>query len=491
MTVCADKSNQRGGANGTSEVGEATVLGTRESRVHGEGPAVGRPQEGDVMGYTKPQEVTATKLQRITRMVQEQADSVVNWLMPHYNVGSLTQCFQELDGRKALGVDQVSKEDYGRYLEENLSELIAKMKTMSYHPGAVREVLIPKEGKPGAMRPLGIGNFEDKIVQLMTAKILGAIYEPLFLDCSYGFRPGRNCHQAVRGIISYIMATPCTTVIDVDLANYFGTLSHQVLLDLLGQRIKDQVFLRYVARMLKAGVMRGGELSAVEDGSPQGNVASPVLANIYAHYVIDVWFEEVVKPHCRGTVALFRYCDDLVVCCQFPDDAKRILEALAKRLAKYSLAINRDKSRIVSFSRWAQIKGTQQGTFDFLGFTFYLANSRGGKMLAKVKTSRKRLRTKLAKVKDWVRRNRNIKMVDLWRVFILKIQGHIRYFAVSGNLRMVQEFVFRSTWTFFRWMNRRSQKNSFSWTQFSAFIQQFPLPKIRVQTSLYRKPTST
>ena len=258
------------------------------------------------VGQTKPNKPTATKLMRIAQLSRENVDAELRWLMPHYNLGSLTGCFRELDGNKAVGADGVNKATYGANLNDNLAGLIDQMKTMSYRPQPVREVLIPKEGKPGATRPLGISNFEDKIVQLMTSKILGAIYEPVFRSCSYGFRPERSCHTTLKALSTYLFKHPCEVVIDVDLKNFFGTIDHQKLVEILQLRIKDQVFIRYIVRMLKAGLLSDGEFKMTDEGSPQGNVASPILSNIYAHYVIDCWFEEVVKKH-----TVKRLCPDL------------------------------------------------------------------------------------------------------------------------------------------------------------------------------------
>jgi len=225
-----------------------------------------------------------------------------------------------------------------------------------------------KEGRPGEVRPLGISNFEDKVVQMMTAKILGAIYEPTFRECSYGFRPGRGCHTAIKALGAFLHRHDCEVVIDIDLRNYFGTIDHEILVEMLRQRIRDETFIRYIVRMLKAGILSDGELQMTEEGSPQGNVASPILSNIYGHFVIDSWFEDVVKSHCIGRVELFRYCDDMVICCQLRTDADRIFKALEGRLAKAALSLNLDKTRLVSFDRKAFCRGEQQDSFDFLGF---------------------------------------------------------------------------------------------------------------------------
>lgn len=453
-----------------------------EGRAYG-----GTNLEGDTLkGMTKPVHSTATKLERIAQRSSEEAEAQFIGLMPLFNESSLVECFHALDGRKAVGADGQTKAEYGADLLENLAELLERMKRMAYRPGPVREVLIPKEGKKGATRPLGISNFEDKVVQLMTSKVLQAIYEPIFRNCSYGFRPHRGCHTAIRALHQTLHRNNWEVVLDVDLRNFFGTLNHDILLDFLRIKIKDDRFIRYIARLLKAGVLRDGELSMTDEGSPQGNVASPILANIYAHYVIDVWFQDVVKLHVKGPVELFRYADDMVICCRFRSDAERIHRALAGRLEKYSLALNAEKTKSVSFDKRGFQAGMKQETFDFLGFTFYLGRSRHNNVVVKVQTSRKRFRSKLQRVTAWVKANRHrAKLTPLWLMFTGKLVGHIRYYGVSFNSRQVGNFLYRSVRTFFKWMNRRSQKRSFNWDQFLKFLQKYPLPPVRVYVPLF------
>jgi hypothetical protein len=256
-------------------------------------------------------------------------------------------------------------------------------------------------------------------------------------------------------------------------------------MDFLRQRIKDDVFLRYIVRMLRSGVLSNGELRSTDEGSPQGNVASPILANVYAHYVIDCWFQDVVKQHCQGRVELFRYADDMVICCQDSHDADRIRKALAGRLAKYSLALNDEKTKIVTFDRRAAARGARQGTFDFLGFTFYLGRSRKGWYTVKVKTSSKRMRSKLVRVKEWVKQNRHTHMRTLWKVFCRKLEGHVRYFGVSYNSKAVTSFLFQAISIFWKWMNRRSQKKSVTWEQFNDFMARNPPPRSIIHVRLF------
>jgi group II intron reverse transcriptase/maturase len=406
--------------------------------------------------------------------------------MHHFNVESLTACFHELDRRKATGIDRVSKDEYGEALLENLDALLERMKQMAYRPGPVREVLIPKDGKPGATRPLGIANFEDKLVQKMTAKILESIYEPTFLDCSYGFRPGRGCHDAIRALHGYLTGHHVETVIDVDLADFFGSIQADVVDKLLKGRIDDKRFLRYIQRLLKSGILRDGELTVSDEGVPQGSPASPIIANIVAHHVIDQWFETVVKAHCRGQVAMIRYADDLVICCQLANDAERVHKALGQRLAKYGLRLNEDKTRLVAFSRTRSARGERQGSFDFLGFTFYLGKSRKGAMTTKLRTSRKRLRSKLKRVAEWARSMRSRERLPvLWRIFVAKLRGHIAYYAVSFNQDGVRTFVMQATRILFKWLNRRGGRRRLTWEQFQQFTRAFPLPAIRIHHTLF------
>ena len=385
-----------------------------------------------------------------------------------------------------MGADGVSKAAYAIHLEDNLTDLVARMKRMAYRPGPVRQVLIPKEGAPQATRPLGISNLEDKVVQLMMHRVLESIYEPLFLDCSYGFRPGRGCHDAIRALHQHLYRKEVETIIDLDIANYFGTIDHGRLEAMLREKIQDARFMRYMKRMFKAGVLVAGELTMSEEGVPQGSCVSPVLANIFAHQVIDTWFEAVVKRHCIGQVALYRYADDAVICCQYTRDAERILRALRQRLAKYGLRLNDEKTQLVPFSKQAARHGEPQGAFEFLGFMFYLGRSRKWVVIPKLKTSGKRLRTKLKRVKEWARTAKDTAQLPiLWNTFCAKLRGHIRYYGVSFNLAHVRKFLHRATRILWKWLNRRSQRRSMTWDQFHRFLQMHPLPRAKIYHALF------
>ena len=407
------------------------------------------------------------------------------WLMPHINKESLTNCFYELDGKKAVGIDGITKEQYGENLEDNIDRLLNKMKSMSYKPQAVKEVLIPKEGKPGATRPLGISALEDKIVQLQTAKILQAIYEPIFKDCSYGFRPGRSCHTAVKDLFTHLSNRGCEIIIDVDLKNFFGMIQHEILLNFLRIKIKDERFIRYIARMLKAGIFKEGRFEVSDEGSPQGNIASPILSNIYAHYVLDNWLEDIVPKHTAGEVKSFRYADDQIICCHYRSDAVKIQKALRGRLNKYGLQLNVEKTKVVKFNKW-NFPRVKQGTFDYLGFTFYIKRSRQGTTQIAVKTSRSRFYSKLSKVKLWCKTNKDKhKLRTLWDTFNSKLRGHVQYYGVSLNSDKVYAFVYQATGIFFKWINRRSQRKSMTWEQFNQFRRAYPPTPVGTRHHLY------
>lgn len=419
-----------------------------------------------------------TKLKRIETLSKENPRMEFKWLIQHFTKENLISCFHELGRKKAVGVDGVSKDEYGENLEKNIESLITRMKGLKYYPAPVREVKIPKGN--GKYRPLGISNIEDKIVQLLYAKILSSIYEPLFIDESYGFRPKRGCHNAVKDIYQYLSTKYDGVVIDVDLSNFFGTINHRKLIQLLEIKIKDRVFIRYIVRMLRSGVLVEGELQKRDDGTPQGSIVSPVLSNIFAHYAIDIWMKEVVPKYLRGKVHLVRYADDFCICTN-KTDAPRILEALEKRLGRFSLKMNPDKTKVVEFSRNLQNKGIRQETIKFLGFTLFFGRSRKGKLIVKIKTNGKVFAAKLKAITAWCKENRNkLRLRYLWKTFQAKIRGHIQYYGVSFNFASVSLFIYEAKRIFFKWINRRSQKKSFDWKKFGKFEELFPLPKARI-----------
>lgn len=429
---------------------------------------------------------TETKLKRIAWLSKKDHEKIFECLMHHIDHNHLKDNFNRLDPKKAVGIDGVTKQEYGKNLEVNLNTLVDKMKRMAYIPLPVKEVLIPKDGQPGKFRPLGISVLEDKIVQGAFRQILEAIYEPIFMDCSHGFRPNRSCHTAIKDLRQYLQENPVEIVIDIDLKNFFGTIDHKTLEGILREKIKDEKFIRYIIRMFKAGVLSEGELKIGDEGVPQGSICSPILANIHAHKAIDQWVEKIIQPHCKGKVKLFRYADDAIICCEKIEDATKIRETLPKRLEKYKLKLNEEKTKMVKFSRQKVQQGIPQGSFDFLGFTFYWGKTRRGWIIAKLKTSGKTLRKKLVKVEEWCKKTRNlIPLKDLWKTFCSKLRGHAQYYGVTFNSDQMQKFFGESTRIFFKWINRRSQKKSFTWEKFKKFKERYPLPIAKICHPLF------
>jgi len=421
-----------------------------------------------------------TGIERIAKRASSQPASVFTTLMHHYSVDNLRVCFEALDAKKALGVDRVSKAEYGQNLEDNLRELHRKLSQMSYRPQPVRRVEIPKED--GSMRPLGISCVEDKIVQEMTRRILEAIYEPVFLDTSYGFRPQRSCHDALRQLNQEVMSQPVNWIADLDLAQFFDTMPHIEILSVLRERIKDRRFLSLIARMLKAGVQTPGGVVQDELGSPQGSIVSPVIANVFLDFVLDQWFATVVTQHVRGYCALIRYADDCIAVFECENDAQRFMQVLPKRLAKFGLRLNQEKTQLLAFGKrraWQSFKaGEHLPSFDFLSFTHYWGRSRNGKARLKRKTSKKRFRRALVSINQWLRQERNArKLPELWQALGRKLRGHFNYFGVIDNSRALYRFERAVHRLLLKWLNRRSQRRSFTWESFLRYQARYPLAK--------------
>ncbi len=373
---------------------------------------------------------------------------------------------------KAAGVDGATKESYGAGLEEHVDALLGRMKSFSYRPQAVRRTYIPKTD--GTVRPLGIPAYEDKLVQGVMAKVLTEIYEPRFLDCSYGFRPKRSCHDVIREINQTIMTKKVNYILDADIKGFFDNVDHEWLVKFLENDIQDKNFIRYVVRFLKVGVMEDGNISDSDKGTPQGGLISPVLANVYLHYVLDLWFEKVAKKHLKGESYLYRYADDYVVLFQYEDDAKRFYAAMLKRLAKFKLKVAEEKTRIIPFGRY---KGTKE-TFDFLGFTHVNAVTRTGKYTVLHLTSKKKLKAKRENAKQWIRRNMHRPAMAIVGVLRRKLVGHYNYYGVNGNLKGLYKFYKFIRYTLYKALRRRGQKRKINWETFDRIWELIPRPRI-------------
>jgi len=400
----------------------------------------------------------------------------------------LRECFWELKRDKASGVDGVSVQEYGVNLEENLKGLVGKLKAKQYRPQPVRRVYIPKPD--GSKRGLGIPAVEDKIVQMGIKKILEAIFEVDFMDVSFGFRPNRSCHDALDVLDKTIMTRPVNYVVDMDIEKFFDTIDHGWLMRCLRERIRDTSLLRLIGRFLKAGVMEEGKYIEVNKGTPQGGIISPILANIYLHYILDLWFEKAVKKQFKGYAQLIRYGDDFIVCFQSSREAKDFEEMLGQRLDKFGLRIAEGKSRVIGFGRYEWEKAQQEGkrvaSFDFLGFTHYCDKTRRGKFKLGRKTSSKRFRQKLKATNQWLRSVRNqVKLAEWWKVLGLKLVGHYRYYGMSGNLSALRKFSRETSKLAYKWINRRSQRKSFTFAQYCKFKKYNPLPEPKIYHLTY------
>lgn len=400
----------------------------------------------------------------------------------------LKECFRELKRRKSPGIDGVTVGEYANKLDENIADLVAKLKAKQYKPQPVLRVYIPKSN--GDKRPLGIPAVEDKIVQMAIKKILEAIFEQDFIDTSYGFRPNRSCHDALKKIDNIIMTGPVNFVVDMDISKFFDTVDHKQLMECLKQRIVDPTLLQLIGRFLKSGIMEEGVYFETDKGTPQGGVLSPVLANVYLHYALDLWFETEVIPQLTGYAHLVRYADDFVVCFEKEEEARVFGIALRQRMSKFGLTISEEKSKIIEFGQCACQRARKYGwkceTFDFLGFTHFCDKTRKGKFKLGRKTSRKKFTQKMKDMNIWLKSIRNlVELKKWWKMLGLKLLGHYRYYGMSGNIRWLQNFYYQTVRFAFKWINRRSQKKSYNWDQFLRFILFNPLPKPKIYHSLY------
>jgi len=387
-------------------------------------------------------------------------------LMHQMKVGMLKRAFHGLDDKKARGVDGVSKAQYGRDLEANLGRLENQLHRGSWKPQPMRRVMIPKAG--GGKRPLAIASVEDKIVQKAAAEILETIFEPIFCESSHGFRPQRGAHSAVKALHGWLANRTHSHVVDIDIEKFFDTIDHEKLMEILKKRISDRRFLRLIRRLLKAEVLTAEGVLNNTTGTPQGSVISPILANIFLHEVIDQW---LVEEKSARRWRLIRYADDMVICTGRRQEAQKCLVAIEKRLADYGLRLNRDKSHVVPFERGGR------EIFHFLGFRWYWGMDRKRRPLLKLKTQTERFRRSIKEFTRWIKENRNRKRLKvLWKEAGEKMRGHFAYYGVQLNTRLY-EFYQAVCQALFKWLNRRSQKPSFTWTSFQARMKRMPLPK--------------
>ncbi|MCD6395770.1 MAG: group II intron reverse transcriptase/maturase [Planctomycetes bacterium] len=432
--------------------------------------------------------ITPAKLALISERAQREPRYQFTCLAHLLNAGFLRECYYSLGRDRASGIDGVSWKEYGKDLDGNLNNLVTRMKVKRYKPLPAKRVYIPKNEHE--KRPLGLPALEDKIVQKGISRILEAIYEADFLDCSYGFRPARSCHQAINAVDKTIMTKPVNHVIEADIKGYFDNVSHKWMMEFLQVCIKDPSFLLLIRRFLKAGYFEAGQIVATEQGTPQGGNFSPILSNIFLHYVLDLWFEKIVKLHVRGACHLVRYADDFICMVQYADDARRIEQALRERFAKFGLELHSEKTRTLSFGRYERQNARRQrrkaNTFDFLGFTHFCGKSRKGKFIVGRQTSWKKFHQKCKEMNDWLRKIRNHKKAkEWWPTLAAKLRGHYQYYGVSGNMRSLNRFYLKTLRLTRKWLNRRSQRKRFYWKGFNAYLKHYPLPRPRIAHNFY------
>jgi group II intron reverse transcriptase/maturase len=394
------------------------------------------------------------------------------------NKETLKEQHEKQQKGKASGIDEITKEEYDRKLDENLDRLMNRMKKFSYKPLPVRRTYIQKLN--GKLRPLGIPAYEDKLVQGVMADILNEIYECKFLDCSYGFRPNRNCHQALRAINQHIMINKVNYILDADIKGFFDNVSHEWLMKFLEHDIGDKKFLRYVKRFLISGYMEDMKYYETNKGTPQGGLISPILANVYLHYVLDLWFEKYVKPKLKGEAYLVRYADDFLIMFQYEEEAKKVYEILIERFAKFGLEMEKDKTRIIPFGRF---KGTKE-TFDFLGFMHYNGITKTGKYTIGHKMSKKKKKAKQQLITKWIKENRHLNLLEFITKLNRKLVGMYAYYGINGMLEELYKLYHHTIYMLYSAITRRSQRKM-KWNKLLIILERLPIAKPKIYKNIW------
>ncbi len=437
---------------------------------------------------TSSSSTVSTKLQRIADLAIEAPNMVITSLSHHVDVEFLKEAFTITRKDGAVGVDGITAKKYEQDLDTQLQSLLNRFKSGTYQAPPVRRVQIPKAGTDKT-RPIGIPTFEDKILQKAVKMLIEPIYEQDFLPCSYGYRPGKSQHMALEQIWKATMDARGGWVIEADIRDFFGALQHAHLRSFLDKRVRDGVIRRAIDKWLKAGVMEFGKLTYPEDGTPQGGVISPILANIYLHEVLDTWFKNTVQPMLKGRATLVRFADDFVCVFDHEEDARRVMDVLPKRFEKFGLKLHPEKTRLIDFSKPNNRSGPGNsggsGSFDFLGLHHFWGKSKTGKWCVKQATSRSRLKRTIGAITEWCRTHRHEPQNQQREKLAQKVRGHYVYYGVTGNARSLYKFHRTVVKVWFKWLNRRSQKRSMTWDIFQAYLKQHPLPKPKMYASVF------
>lgn len=398
---------------------------------------------------------------------------------------ALKRAYGRVRKSAAVGVDGITKEQYGQMLETNIADLHSRMKAMRYRHQPLRRVHIPKgEGKT---RPIGISSLEDKVVQGSLREVLEAVYEPIFSEASYGFRPGRSAHDALRALNHGLARGEVNWILEADIESFFDSIDRKMLMEMLRERVADSSLLRLIGKCLHVGILDGEEYSEPSEGTVQGSSLSPLLGNVYLHHVLDQWIERDVLPRLEGKTLLVRYADDFVIGFEREDDAKRVWAVLGQRFERYGLRLHPDKTRLLPFGRpdKGQPGGKGAATFDLLGFTLYWRRTQGGTWMPSLKTRTARLRRAVTAVADWCRSHRHESVKDQHAALTRRIEGHLNYFGVNGNLRSLRMLLHQVERAWRKWLGRRGQPKPLSWKRFGDMLRRFPLPVARIRVQLW------
>ena len=434
-------------------------------------------------------ENVSTKQQRIAENAKKLPDASFCSLAHHMDVTWLTEAYRRTRKNGAVGIDGQTARDYEKNLTENLKNLLERAKSGRYRAPAVRRVRIPKPGSTET-RPIGIPTFEDKVLQRAVVMLLEPIYEQDFHGFSFGFRPGRSQHQALRYLRESIRKNYGGWSIDLDIRKFFDTLDHGKLREILAKRVRDGVVRKLIDKWLKAGVMEDGELSYSDEGTPQGGVISPLLSNIYLHEVLDTWFAKEVQPRMKGRCFIVRYADDAVLCFSLKEDAERVMTVLPKRFGKYGLTVHPDKTKLLDIRKpttddGRNDDGKKPETFTFLGITHHWGVSRKGNWVVMQKTDTKRLSRAIQNLTEWMKENRHDPVKDQHKMISLKVKGHYAYYGVTGNGRCLGSFFRAVERSWFKWLNRRSRNRHLNWSGFARYLKQHPLPPPKIVHSVF------
>jgi RNA-directed DNA polymerase len=443
-----------------------------------------------MMGTSSLNDIS-TRQEKIAQQSRQAPSMIWTTVAHHIDLEWLREAYRRTRKEGAAGIDGVSAREYEAALEANLTELLEQFKTGSYRAPAVRRVHIPKEGAQSKTRPIGIPTLSDKILQRAVLMVLEPIYEQDFLDCSYGFRPGRGAHRALAALWKGLMDIEGGWVIDLDIQSFFDTVSREHLHDFLDRRVRDGVIRRVIGKWLNAGVMEDGTVWYPEAGTPAGGVISPLLSNLYLHEVLDRWFEHEVQPRVKGRAFIVRYADDAVLGFEHEEDARRVLAVLAKRFSRYGLTLHPEKTRLVEFRSpgcgdGPPGSGGHTGRhFDMLGFTHFWARSRKGRWVVKRKTAKGRFGRAVKRMAEWCRQHRHLPVAVQYAAINRKLRGHYAYYGVTGNSRALSRYrqLVERTWRV--WLNRRSQRARMTWERYKQLLRRYPLLPPRVVHSIY------